>query len=144
MSSGRLEELIAPYGLNRAGFSNVAAKDEVLDAAVKARLDALRLPAIEAVSPQLEKLVAEYEAVEGPKNAAILEKLDARLKNSMEQLEFVFEGYETVVKKLRQSAFDRAKRNRQEAYDNFKGWAESHRRPAAYRHCQIVAVFVGK
>ena len=144
VSDGRLEELIAPYGLNRAGFSNVAAKGEVLDAALKARLDALRLPAIEAVSPHFERLVAEYEAVEGPKNAAILEKLDVRLRNSMEQLEFVFEGYETVVKKLRQSAFDRARRNRQEAYDNFKDWAESHRRPAAYRHCQIVAVFVGK
>ena len=144
VASGDLAELLAAYGLNRAGFSNIAAKDEVIDAGLKARLDELRLPAIEAVSPHLEKLVAEYEAVEGPKNAAILEKLDARLKNSMEQLEFVFEGYETVVKKLRQSTFERAKRNRQEAYDNIKGWAESHRRPAAYRHCQIVAVFVGK
>ncbi|MBR3821076.1 MAG: DEAD/DEAH box helicase [Kiritimatiellae bacterium] len=144
VAGGRLEDLIAPYGLDRAGFSNTAAHDEKLDAALKETLDALRLPAIEAVKPHLDKLVAEYETVEGPRNTAILEKLDARLKNSMEQLEFVFDGYETVVKKLHQSAFDRAKRNRQEAYDNFKNWADTHRRPAAYRHCQIIAVFVGK
>ncbi|MCQ2392326.1 MAG: DEAD/DEAH box helicase [Kiritimatiellae bacterium] len=144
VKEGRLEDLIAPYGINRPGFSNTAAQDEKLDAELLAKLNALRLPAIEAVRPILDKLVAEYEAEEGPRNAAILEKLDTRLKNSMEQLEFVFEGYETVVKKLRQSAFERAKRNRQEAYDNFKHWAESHRRPASYRHCQIVAVFVGK
>ena len=144
VASGRLETLIAPYGLDRPGFSNTAAQDERLDDATLAKINALRLPAIEAVRPILDKLVAEYEAEEGPRNAAILEQLDTRLKNSMEQLEFVFEGYETVVKKLRQSAFERAKRNRQEAYDNFKNWAESHRRPASYRHCQIVAVFVGK
>lgn len=142
--SGRLETLIAPFGLDCPGFSNTAAQDERLDDATLTKINALRLPAIEAVRPILDKLVSEYEAKEGPRNAAILEKLNARLKNSMEQLEFVFEGYEAVVKKLRQSAFERAKRNRQEAYDNFKNWAESHRRPASYRHCQIVAVFVGK
>lgn len=144
IKSGRLEELIAPFGIDRPGFANTAGQDEKLEAGLKETLDALRLPAIEAVKPCLDKLVAEYEAEEGPRNAAILEKLEARLKNSMEQLEFAFEGYEAVVKKLRQSAFDRAKRNRQEAYDNFKNWAETHRRPTAYRHCQIVAVFVGR
>lgn len=143
VQSGRLEELIAPFGIDRPGFANTAGQDEKLEAGLKETLDALRLPAIEAVKPFLDRLVAEHKAEEGPRNAAILEKLEARLKNSMEQLEFAFEGYETVVKKLRQSAFDRAKRNRQEAYDNFKNWAETHRRPTAYRHCQIVAVFVG-
>ena len=144
VASGCLETLIGPYGLDRSGFSNTAAQDEKLEQGVLAKLNAMRLPVLNAVRPALDKLVAEYEAEEGPRNAAILEKLDARLKNSMEQLEFVFEGYETVVKKLRQNAFERAKRNRQEAYDNFKNWAETHRRPAAYRHCQIIAVFVGK
>ena len=144
VSSGSLETLIAPYGLDRLGFSNTAGQDEMLDDELLAKINALRLPAIEAVRPKLDTLVSQFEAKEGSRNAAILEKLETRLKNSMEQLEFVFEGYETVVKKLRQSAFERAKRNRQEAYDNFRLWAQSHRLPTSYRHCQIVAVFVGK
>jgi hypothetical protein len=144
VSSGSLETLIAPYGLDRPGFPNTAGQDEKLDDELLTKINALRLPAIEAVRPMLDTLVSEFEAKEGPRNAAILEKLETRLKNSMEQLEFVFEGYETIVKKLRQSAFERAKRNRQEAYDNFRLWAQSHRLPTSYRHCQIVAVFVGK
>ena len=144
VATGGLETLIRPYGLDRAGFSNTAAQDEKLSPELLAKLNALRLPAINAVRPLLDRLVDDYVADEEPRNAAILEKLDTRLKNSMEQLEFVFEGYEAVVKKLRQSAFERAKMNRQQAYDNFREWAQTHRRPAPYRHCQIIAVFVGK
>lgn len=142
--AGDISALVSQYGLDKPGFSNTADADEKLDAAVLNKLNSLRLPAIEKVRPLLENLVSEYKAQEGPKNAALLEKLDTRLKNSFEQLELVFEGYEESAKRLYQNKFDRAKKNRQDAYDNFKAWASSHREPASYRHCQIVAVLIGK
>ena len=144
VKGGRLNELLSPYGLDTPKFSNTAGSDETLGAAETAVLNSLRLPAIEAVKPHLEKLVSEYEAENAPRNAALMEKLKIRLRGAMEQLEFVFDGYDEGVKRMRRRLFDNAKRNRQDAYENFKTWTETHCTPSPYRLCQIIAVLTGK
>jgi superfamily II DNA or RNA helicase len=144
VKGGRLNELLSPYGLDTPKFSNTAGADETLGAEEIAVLNLLRLPAIEAVKPHLEKLVSEYEAENAPRNAALMEKLKIRLRGAMEQLEFVFDGYDEGVKRMRRRLFDNAKRNRQDAYENFKTWTETHCTPSPYRLCQIIAVLTGK
>ena len=144
VKGGRLNELLSPYGLDTPKFSNTAGADETLGAEEIAVLNSLRLPAIEAVKPHLEKLVSEYEAENAPRNAALMEKLKIRLRGAMEQLEFVFDGYDEGVKRMRRRLFDNAKRNRQDAYENFKTWTETHCTPSPYRLCQIIAVLTGK
>ena len=144
VKGGRLNELLSPYGLDTPAFSNTAGSDETLGAAEIAVLNSLRLPAIEAVKPHLEKLVSEYEAENAPRNATLMEKLKTRLQGAMEQLEFVFDGYDEGVKRMRRRSFDNAKRNRQDAYENFKTWTETHCTPSPYRLCQIIAVLTGK
>ena len=144
VKGGRLNELLSPYGLDTPAFSNTAGSDETLGAEENAVLNSLRLPAIEAVKPHLEKLVSEYEAENAPRNAALMEKLKIRLRGAMEQLEFVFDGYDEGVKRMRRRLFDNAKRNRQDAYENFKTWTETHCTPSPYRLCQIIAVLTGK
>ena len=144
VKGGRLNELLSPYGLDTPAFSNTAGSDETLGAAETAVLNSLRLPAIEAVKPHLEKLVSEYEAENAPRNATLMEKLKTRLQGAMEQLEFVFDGYDEGVKRMRRRSFDNAKRNRQDAYENFKTWTETHCTPSPYRLCQIIAVLTGE
>ena len=144
VKGGRLDELLSTYGLDTPAFSNTAGSDETLGAAETAVLNSLRLPAIEAVKPHLEKLVSEYEAENAPRNSTLMEKLKTRLRGAMEQLEFVFDGYDEGVKRMRRRSFDNAKRNRQDAYENFKTWTETHCTPSPYRLCQIVAVLTGK
>ena len=144
VKGGRLNELLSPYGLDTPAFSNTAGSDETLGTEETAVLNSLRLPAIEAVKPRLEELVAAYEAENAPRNAALMEKLKIRLRGAMEQLEFVFDGYDEGVKRMRRRLFDNAKRNRQDAYENFKAWTETHCTPSPYRLCQIIAVLTGK
>ena len=144
IGSGNIAALLSPYGLDTPKFSNTAGTDETLGSDEMAVLNSLRLPAIEAVKPRLEELVAAYEAENAPRNATLMEKLKIRLRGAMEQLEFVFDGYDEGVKRMRRRSFDNAKRNRQDAYDNFKTWTETHCTPSSYRLCQIIAVLTGK
>ena len=144
IGSGNIADLLSPYGLDTPAFSNTAGTDETLGPEEMAVLNSLRLPAIEAVKPHLEKLVSEYEAENAPRNAALMEKLKIRLRGAMEQLEFVFDGYDEGVKRMRRRLFDNAKRNRQDAYENFKTWTETHCTPSPYRLCQIIAVLAGE
>ena len=144
VASGDIATLLSAYGLNTPAFSNTSGPDETLDAEELSSLNSLRLPVIEAVKPHLEELVAAYEAENAPRNAALMEKLKSRLRGAMEQLEFVFDKYDEGVKRMRKRSFDNAKRNRQDAYDNFKTWTETHCTPSSYRLCQIIAVLTGK
>ena len=144
IASGNIATLLSPYGLDTPAFSNTSGPDDTLDAEELGGLNSLRQPAIEAVKPHLEELVAAYEAENAPRNAVLMEKLKIRLRGAMEQLEFVFDNYDEGVKRMRRRSFDNAKRNRQDAYDNFKTWTETHCAPSPYRLCQIIAVLTGK
>ncbi len=144
VDEGAFNELIQPYGLDKPGFQNTTAKDDELSGKVLARLEGLRLGAIQAVMPKLDEAVETFSKEEGARNRAFGEKLSARRKK-VQQMEFeCFKEYTEEVQRLRRSAHERQEKNIEDAYQNFMNWVETHRRAIGQRSAQIVAVLIGQ
>ena len=144
VEAGTFDELIRPYGLDRENFANTTKKGDELSEKVLARLEGMRLGAIQAVRPKLDEAVGRFNKEEEARNRAFAEKLDKR-RNKVKQMEFdLFKGYTQEVQRLRLSAHERQQKNIEEAYENFTNWVETHRRAIGQRSAQIVAVLIGQ
>ena len=144
LKSGELGELVAEYGIDRNDFANVQAKGDCLDDELRQRLNACRIPAVNAAKKELESALAAFAEKERAVNDKRLADLDVRLGGFMQMSLPGLENLTEGLKKARMTQIERYRMQKREAYRNFKLWVETHREPSDYRYCQIVAVFLSR
>ena len=144
LKSGALDELVAEFGIDRNDFANMQTKGDSLDDELRQRLNACRIPAVDAAKKALESTLAKFVEKEKAVNDRRLADLDVRLGGFMQMSLPGLENLTEGLRKARMTQIERYRMQKQEAYRNFKLWVETHREPSDYRYCQIVAVFLSR
>ncbi len=134
-----LPSLLAQCGLAER---NPARPGDVLDAAAKSRLDALRKPAVDAARLQLDAAVEAFRTAESPRNDERLRALNARRERRYEQLDLHFADMDPATRTRQKSRLEAKKRQLERDFATFKDWVVARRTPEDYRYCRIVAVFL--
>lgn len=146
LTCASLKDLLAGRSLENPKFANATTADEKLSVDLSSRIAGLRKDAVEAVKKALPDKIREFQETESPRDELRQSALKGRYDAMVQQLELKFDGCDfgsgEINAKRKETLREKAKRQKQEAYENFSGWVTSHRKPTNNLDCQIVAAFI--